>query len=65
MEVLKLYFQHFRYLMTVSRFKRFNILHCLKKATLVRRILHALKASTFDSAITDEILGKSQYGCIA
>jgi hypothetical protein len=57
-EVLKLYFQHFQYLLTVSRFKRFNILHCLKRATLVRRILHALKANTFDSAINEEILGE-------
>jgi hypothetical protein len=57
-EVLKLYFQHFQYLLTVSRFKRFNILHCLKRATLVRRILHALKANTFDSTINEEILGK-------
>ncbi|GHJ86512.1 hypothetical protein NliqN6_2914 [Naganishia liquefaciens] len=55
-EVLKLYFQHFRYLLTVSRFKRFNILHCLKKATLVRRILNSLKANTFDSVINEEIL---------
>lgn len=56
--MLKLYLQHFRYLLTVSRFKRFNILHCLKKATLVRRLLHALKANTFDSAVNGEILGK-------
>lgn len=56
--VLKLYFEHFRHLLTVSRFKRFNTLHCLKKANLVRRILHALKANTFDSSINSEIFGQ-------
>lgn len=57
-EVLQLYFEHFRQLLTVSRFKRFNTLHCLKKANLVRRILHAMKANTFDSSINPEIFGQ-------
>jgi hypothetical protein len=56
-EVLLLYLEHFRDLLTVSRFKRFNTLHCLKKANLVRRILHAIKANTFDTAVNPEILG--------
>ncbi|KAJ9113849.1 hypothetical protein QFC19_000042 [Naganishia cerealis] len=57
-EVLELYFAHFQHLLTVSRFKRFNVLHCLKKAGLVRRLLHALKANTFDSTLTPQILGR-------
>jgi hypothetical protein len=58
-EVLQLYLEHFRDLLTVSRFKRFNTLHCLKKANLVRRILHVIKANTFDTAVNPEILGES------
>ncbi|KAJ9116880.1 hypothetical protein QFC22_004537 [Naganishia vaughanmartiniae] len=55
-EVLELYFAHFQHLLTVSRFKRFNVLHCLKKAGLVRKLLHALKANTFDSILNPQII---------
>lgn len=55
-DVLKLYFQHFVCLMSTSHYKRFNVLKCFRRASLVRKLTHALKASIFDMAFLPQII---------
>lgn len=54
--ILELYFDHFIALMSTSKYKRFNISRCFKRASLIRKLTHALKANLFDPSCLPSII---------
>ncbi|KAL7420576.1 Beige protein-like 1 [Cryptotrichosporon argae] len=49
--VVSLYFQHFDYLLSTSKFKRFNLLRTFQKSGVVRKLLYAIRSGMFDPAV--------------
>ncbi len=57
-DVLEVFFQHYQHLLRTSKYRRFNILRCFKKAGLARKIVYALKGNLFDRESSLRLIGK-------
>lgn len=59
-EVFEVFLQHFHALLRTSKYRRFNILRCFKKAGLVRKLVFTLKSNVLSTEAAYLLIGESE-----
>nr|ODN91829.1 hypothetical protein L203_01081 [Cryptococcus depauperatus CBS 7841] len=55
-KVIRYYLQHFEYLLSISKHKRFNNLRTFQKLATVRKMLYALRSGLFNSDVMPDVV---------